>query len=59
MVAGDDDHFHFLKVGENIENIIKFDFRSQTFEFDVSTRNGREELIQKLLLIFRKTMFFR
>lgn len=41
-----------------LKNIIKFDFRSQTFEFDVSTRNGREELIQKLLLIFRKNYVF-
>lgn len=26
MVAGDDDHFHFLKVGENIEKYYKIRF---------------------------------
>lgn len=41
-----------------LKSIIEFKFQSQSFSFDISTRDGREDLVQKLLLIFRRDYVF-
>lgn len=41
-----------------MKNTIELNFSKESFSFDISTRNGREELINKLYLIYRRNYVF-